>query len=129
MQKNHVPRIGAGYWGAILLASVFGTNLGDYYAHESGRGIVGGLVVLAALTVPVFVLERFDRRAHAVYYWLVIIIIRTGATNIADYLQFRVHIPQLPLSLALAALIAVFGYWQSRIGAAGARQGAMSIDA
>jgi uncharacterized membrane-anchored protein len=114
MRAIHVPTVDTRYWLAIALASVFGTNLGDYYAHESGLGMVLGVIVLAALTLPVFALERYDPRTHAIYYWLVIIIIRTGATNIADFLQFREHIPQLPLCLVLAGSIAAFGFWQHR---------------
>jgi len=117
MRRIHVPQVNGIYWGGILLASVFGTNLGDYYAHESGLGIIPGLLVLAFLTLPLFILERFDGSAHTLYYWLVIVIIRTGATNIADYLQFRVRVPQLRLCLVLAALIALFGYWQQRLSA------------
>src|SRR3954462_4671074 len=115
MQKIHMPQVNAAYWGGILLASVFGTNLGDYYAHRSGLYIVNGILLLAILTVPLFVMERFDRRRHLIYYWLVIVIIRTGATNIADYLQFRVHIPQSILCVALAAMIALFAWWQQRV--------------
>lgn len=110
-----MPQVNAVYWGGILLASVFGTNLGDYYAHESGLDIVTGLLLLAILTVPLFVMERFDGRRHAFYYWLVIIIIRARATNIADYMQFRVRVPQLRLCLALVAMIALFGWWQQRV--------------
>jgi len=39
MKAIHVPRINARYWYAITLASVFGTNLGDSYSHDSGLGI------------------------------------------------------------------------------------------
>jgi uncharacterized membrane-anchored protein len=115
MQKIHMPQVNAAYWGGILLASVFGTNLGDYYAHRSGLYIVNGILLLAILTVPLFVMERFDRRRHLIYYWLVIVIIRTGATNIADYLQFRVHIPQSLLCAALAAMIALCAWCQQRV--------------
>ena len=45
MKLIHTPRVNARYWTAIALASVFGTNLGDFYAHESGLGIVKGLSV------------------------------------------------------------------------------------
>ena len=74
------------YWTAITLASVFGTNTGDLYAHESGLGIAKGLAVLALLIAVVFAIERFKHRRHEAYYWLVLILIRTGVTNIADYL-------------------------------------------
>lgn len=114
MKSIHVPRIDLRYWAAIALASVFGTNMGDLYAHESGLGLGLGLVVLAALTAAVFLAERLENRRHELYYWLVIIIIRTGATNIADYLAFRVRIPAFALTLGLAGFIAVFAWLGAR---------------
>ncbi len=85
MQIRHMPRVDARYWSAIAMASLFGTNLGDLYAHDSGLGLIGGVPVLIALAAIVFVIERRDQTPRELYYWLLIIIIRTGATNIADY--------------------------------------------
>lgn len=118
MKKIHTPRVDARYWSAITLASVFGTNLGDFYAHESGLGIVMGLAVLALLAAIAFVVEHFEQRRHEAFYWLVIILIRTGATNIADYLAFRVKVPALALTLTLVALLSLFGWrtHRSRVG-------------
>jgi uncharacterized membrane-anchored protein len=110
MKRIHMPTVDARYWLSITLASVFGTNLGDFYAHESGLGIWAGLLVLAVLAGATFLAERRDRSAHEVYYWLVIIIIRTGATNIADYLAFGLNIPAIPLSVALGVVIAVLAW-------------------
>jgi uncharacterized membrane-anchored protein len=92
---------------------VFGTNLGDFYAHESGLGIGFGLLVLVALATSVFAVEHLDRRCNELYYWLVIIIIRTGATNIADYLAYRVHIPSVPLCAGLLFILAALA-WQAK---------------
>ncbi|MBS0590546.1 MAG: hypothetical protein JSR65_07895 [Proteobacteria bacterium] len=114
MKTIHVPNIDLRYWAAIALASVFGTNMGDLYAHESGLGTGLGLVVLAALTAMVFLAERLEGRRHELYYWLVIIIIRTGATNIADFFAWRLRLPAVPLSLTLAAIIAVFAWLCAR---------------
>jgi uncharacterized membrane-anchored protein len=114
MKPLHMPRVDLRYWFAILLASVCGTNLGEYYAHESGLGLGAGLAALAVLCAAVFVIERLDTRVTELYYWLVILIIRTGATNIADTLAFRVRVPEPELSLLLAALIIVFALWQNR---------------
>ena len=86
MKRRHMPRVDPRYWLAITLASIFGTNSGDLYAHELGLGIAPGLAILAALAALVFIAERADAATRTLYYWLVIIIIRTGATNIADYL-------------------------------------------
>ena len=102
------------HWTAITLASVFGTNLGDFYAHESGLSLVSGLAVLAILAAITFVIERFDQHRIEVFYWLVIILIRTGATNIADYLAFRVRIPEVVLTLGLIGLLCLFGWGTHR---------------
>jgi hypothetical protein len=68
MQTRHVPRIDVRYWCGIFFASVFGTNLGDFYAHESGLGLGLGLLVLAALFSIVYVVEKKDSLAHEMYY-------------------------------------------------------------
>lgn len=93
MHIRHMPRVSARYWLAIALASLFGTNLGDLYAHDSGLGLIGGVPILAALAVAVFLVERRDAASRELYYWLAIIIIRTGATNIADYSKHRMPYP------------------------------------
>jgi uncharacterized membrane-anchored protein len=113
MQTRHVPNIDRRYWVAILFASIFGTNLGDFYAHESGLGLGLGLLVLLGLFLTTWLVETRDRTAHEAYYWLVIIIVRTGATNIADFLAFRVRIPPLVLSIGLTMLIGVFAWSRS----------------
>ena len=113
MQTQHVPRIDRRYWFAIACASIFGTNLGDFYAHNSGLGIGIGLLVLAALFAAVMAMEKKDSTSHEAWYWLAIIIIRTGATNIADYSAYRLHIPALLLLLGLAGLIALLA-WRNR---------------
>ena len=108
MKSIHVPRIDARYWAGITLASVFGTNTGDLYAHDSGLGIVGGLPILAAIVAVAYFLERRDTTRHEAWYWLAIIVIRTGATNIADYLCGRryVGINRVALCVGLALVIA-----------------------
>jgi len=106
MKQIHVPAVNARYWTGITLASVFGTNLGDFYAHESGLGLKLGLVVLFGLAGLCFLAERRDNRPHELWYWLVIILIRTGATNIADYLAFRIRVPAAALGVGLCVVLA-----------------------
>jgi uncharacterized membrane-anchored protein len=114
MQTRHVPTIDPRYWVGILFASIFGTNLGDFYAHHSGLGLGPGLLVLVAVFATTYWIETKDRATHEIYYWLAIIIIRTGATNIADYLAFRVRIPALPLAIGLTLIIALLG-WRASV--------------
>ena len=110
MKAIHTPRINGRYWTAILLASVFGTNLGDFYAHTTHLGIVGGLLVLALLAAVVFTSESVIDAGSEMYYWLVIVIIRSGATNIADYCMYRLHVPGVLLITGLVALLALFSW-------------------
>ena len=116
MHARHIPDINTRYWFAITLASVFGTNMGDLYAHESGLGLLGGLPVLAALFLAVFAVERVERYSHDAYYWLCIVILRTGATNVADYMAGRqgMHIDRVVLSAGFAVLLALFAWWLGR---------------
>jgi uncharacterized membrane-anchored protein len=116
MKRAHVPTIDTRYWVAITLASIFGTNLGDFYAHQSGLGLIGGLPILVALFGGVYLVERVDRHWHDMYYWLCIIIMRTGATNIADYLAGRrgLSIDRLSLSIGLGLALAVLAWWSAR---------------
>src|ERR1700720_3463883 len=81
MQQIHLPTIGARYWAALCLASIFGANMGDFCAHNLGLGHVAGLPFLALALAVVVLAERFDRSVHEIYYWTAIIIVRTAATN------------------------------------------------
>lgn len=113
MQTRHLPKVDRRYWVAILFASIFGTNSGDLYAHESGLGLGPGLAALVALFAAVCLVERKDGARHEVWYWLAIVIIRTGATNIADFLAFRVRIPALLLAAGLAAVVGLLAWGAS----------------
>jgi uncharacterized membrane-anchored protein len=117
MQTRHVPTINARYWAGIALASVFGTNMGDLYAHDSGLGLLGGLPVLVVLFLAIYALERRDEHTHDAYYWLCIIIMRTGATNIADYMAGRrgMGIDRVTLSIGFGLLLAVLAWWLGRV--------------
>jgi uncharacterized membrane-anchored protein len=116
MQARHVPTVNARYWAGIALASVFGTNMGDLYAHDSGLGLLGGLPVLVVLFLAIYAAERRDKRSHDTYYWLCIIIMRTGATNIADYMAGRrgMGIDRVTLSIGFGLLLAVLAWWLGR---------------
>ena len=55
MQPIHLPTLGARYWTALCLASIFGANMGDFFARNVGLGHVAGLPFLAThpdLIVP-----------------------------------------------------------------------------
>ena len=47
MHGRHLPALGRRFWGALCLASIFGANMGDFFAHDVGLGHVKGLPFLA----------------------------------------------------------------------------------
>ena len=114
MQRYHVPRLGLRYWTALCLASIFGANMGDFFAHNLGLGHVAGLPFLAIAFAIVLVLERFDRTAHEAFYWLAIVVVRTAATNLADFFAGDLRLPRPWVMAGLAAVLAlsVAAAWQ-----------------
>ena len=114
MQQKHLPTLGARYWAALCLASIFGANMGDFFARNLGLGHVDGLPFLALALAVVVIGERFDRSVHQVYYWTAIIIVRTGATNFADFACGDMKLPRLSVIVGLIALLAgaLFASWQ-----------------
>jgi uncharacterized membrane-anchored protein len=114
MQQIHLPTLGARYWIALCIASIFGANMGDFFAHNLGLGHVAGLPFLAVALAIVVIVERFDRSSHESYYWIAIIIIRTAATNFADFAAGDLKLPRLGVmaGLTIALAIAVWLSWQ-----------------
>jgi uncharacterized membrane-anchored protein len=114
MQQIHLPTLGARYWAALCLASIFGANMGDFFARNLGLGHVNGLPFLVLALAIVVASERFDRSVHQVYYWTAIIIVRTGATNFADFACGDMKLPRLLVIVGLAVLlvVALWASWQ-----------------
>jgi uncharacterized membrane-anchored protein len=112
MQPLHLPTLGMRYWAALCIASIFGANMGDFFARDIGLGHVAGLPFLAAALAIVMVAERFDRMTHQIYYWSAIIIVRTAATNFADFACGDLKLPRLAVMAGLAIILAV-ALWTS----------------
>ena len=112
MKPIHLPALGPRYWAALCIASIFGANMGDFFAHNLGLGHVAGLPFLAAALAIVMVAERFDTLRHQVYYWCAIIIVRTAATNFADFAAGDLKLPRLWVMVVLAILL-IAAVWLS----------------
>jgi uncharacterized membrane-anchored protein len=106
--------VGLRYWIALCLASIFGANMGDFFAHNLGLGHVAGLPFLAIALTVVFAVERFDRAVHEAYYWLAIVLVRTAATNLADFFSVDLKLAKPSVMAGLAVLLAltVSAAWQ-----------------
>jgi uncharacterized membrane-anchored protein len=114
MKTIHLPLLGQRYWTALCIASVFGANMGDFFAHNLGLGHVAGLPFLAFALAIVMIVERLDTIRHQVYYWSAIVIVRTAATNFADFTAGDLKLPRIWVMMVLAMLLAasVWSSWQ-----------------
>jgi uncharacterized membrane-anchored protein len=80
--------------------------MGDLFARNLGLGHVAGLPFLAIALAIVIVAERFDRIKHQSYYWIAIIIVRTAATNFADFAAGDLKLPRVWVMAVLTVLLA-----------------------
>jgi uncharacterized membrane-anchored protein len=122
-----IPKLNAVYWTALILASVFGANAGDFLAGAMGLGHLRGIPFLAVALAVIFFIERATRRPSGLYYWAAIIIIRASATNIGDAFRdfgigFAWSVPAVSL-----LMIAAITIWQ-RVGRPVSAQGVPSAD-
>jgi uncharacterized membrane-anchored protein len=124
MQIRNVPSINARYWTAIIFASMCGANAGDFFSEYLKFGNVKGILPLLILFLGILWLERKARSATKSYYWLAIIVLRTMATNIADYatqtLKLGYPVTEFGLAVLLVIIVSIDGFKRTRIDASGA---------
>jgi uncharacterized membrane-anchored protein len=121
MHTRNVPQIDAGYWAAIVAASMCGTNAGDLAAGPLGLGHVRGIIPIAAVFLAVVWAEKLLNWTTVAFYWLAIILLRTMATNIADFAthDMKVSYPVFALGLVISMALMV---WADRFrGTSGVR--------
>jgi uncharacterized membrane-anchored protein len=118
MSSESTPELGARYWAILCLASVAGCNLGDFISLYLHLGHWVGLFSVAAVFAVLLGLEkhfgsaRLDlrtnqnrvARASEAWYWTLVVLVRTAATNAAD---LATHTFQLDYSWVIAALEAL----------------------
>lgn len=100
----NLPKINANYWMALVAASIFGTNTGDFVAGYLHIGHLAGLPYLALLFGATLLLARRARHSPALHFWAAIITMRTAATNVGDaFHDFRV-----PYSVSVSIVLVAF---------------------
>ena len=104
LRMEHLPNLNAKYWSALILASIFGANAGDFFSDVLGLGHFLGLPILALAFAGVLIAERFDRYKHHAYFWAAIIVVRSAATNIGD-IGHDLHLHPISVMAFLSALL------------------------
>ncbi len=106
MKSVNVPALGARYWVALVLASAFGANTGDFAAHDLHLGHALGLNPLAIVFGAILFAESRTRVSTEAFYWFAIVTMRTAATNLADLFDHDLHVAPLLVIAVLAAALA-----------------------
>ncbi len=117
MDLKVTPRVNARYWVAILIASMCGTNFGDFFPDTLHISEGPAFLILIGLFALVVTAERLSRRGSELYYWLIILVVRGGATIIADYMIDRRHLDYATTCLAFAVVLALLvgiHHWRGR---------------
>ena len=103
-----------------------GANTGDFAARYLHLGHTRGLLPLGLIFLAIVWAETRARRATEAYYWLAIIVLRTGATNLADLATHDLRLGY-PLTLAaltvLIAAVLLFVFWRDGSAAPAAADG------
>jgi uncharacterized membrane-anchored protein len=107
MRYVNVPTVDAWYWTAISLASVCGCNLGDFVSLYLHWGHWLGLFPLAVIFAALVFGERHSARTTEAWYWAVVIVLRTAATNIADLATHTFEWPYPRVILGLTVIQAL----------------------
>jgi uncharacterized membrane-anchored protein len=107
VQVKNIPTITPRYWTAILVASMAGANMGDFFSRNLHLGHTRGLLPLAAIFVVILWAENRAKIATEAYYWLAIIVVRTAATNLADLATQDLRLGYALIETGLAGLLIV----------------------
>jgi uncharacterized membrane-anchored protein len=107
MRTQNLPAIDAGYWAAIVAASICGTNTGDLAAGPLGMGHVRGILPLAVIFLVIVWAEKVLDWTTVAFYWSAIIVLRTMATNIADFATHDLKLSYAVFVLFLIAFMSV----------------------
>src|ERR1700722_283959 len=113
MHTRNLPAIDAGYWAAIVAASICGTNTGDLAAGPLGMGHLGGLLPVGAIFPAIVWTEKMFDLTTVAFYWSAIIVLRTMATNIADYATHDLKL-SYPVFVALMIAFMAVMIWADR---------------
>src|SRR3977135_928560 len=104
MRTQNLPTIDVRYWTAIVAASMCGANTGDFASRILGLGHTRGLLPLGLIFLAILLAEKRSHATTETYYWLAIIVLRTGATNLAD---LGTHDLKLGYFLCMGLLVAL----------------------
>ena len=115
MQFKVTPKVGPRYWTAISIASICGTNLGDFVPDVLKMNAGAGLLLLTLVFAVLVFMDRFSKRGSEAFYWLAILTVRAAATNIADFSIDKRHLAYTLVAAVLSVLLGLLVSLQLRL--------------
>jgi uncharacterized membrane-anchored protein len=104
IKTRGLPKTDAFYWLSILVASTFGTTMGDFTSDVLGLGFGGGALLLAAVLLVVLVVDYFSNVAEIALYWAALVVASTIGATTGDFLTKP---DALNLGYAIGSLILI----------------------
>ena len=106
-QTMSLPATNAFYWAGILVASTFGTTMGDFVADVLNLGFGGASLFLGSLLAIVLIAEFRATTSNKLRYWTALVITSTIGATTGDFLTKKDAL-NLGYGWGSAILIAVF---------------------
>jgi uncharacterized membrane-anchored protein len=121
IKSRGIPRTDAFYWVAILVASTFGTTMGDFTSDVLGLGFGGGALLLAGLLLLVLVVDYRLKVANVALYWAALVVASTIGATTGDFLTKpdALNLGYGVGSLILITALAVIFFIRYRLASAG----------
>lgn len=101
------------YWMGIAMASVFGADVGDFISRNLHLGHWRGVAPLALMLWGVLHARRRRWIGSEAGYWLAVIIVRAGATNLADLADHDFDMNFYVLSVVLGVAFMASVLWKA----------------
>jgi uncharacterized membrane-anchored protein len=86
IHHTRLPRTDAFYWASIIVASTFGTTMGDFVSDELGLGFGIAALVLASILIMVLFAEFRSKKERKLIYWAALVVASTIGATTGDYL-------------------------------------------
>jgi uncharacterized membrane-anchored protein len=86
IKTTGLPKTDAFYWLSILVASTFGTTMGDFTSDVLDLGFGGGALLLGALLLIVLIVDYRSKTTTIALYWTALIIASTIGATSGDFL-------------------------------------------
>ncbi len=107
ISHGSLPQTNVFYWTSILIASTFGTTMGDFVSNGLELGFGGGSMLLMSLLIITLFLEFRSKAETILYYWIALVIASTIGATTGDYLT-KPDALNLGYGIGSAILIALF---------------------